>query len=150
MSSYFHKCSRILGLFTLVVWCCPSLAQTFVYVEPDNPACPVMAVPPAAPPKKVAIGETVAGAIKVGCSFKEGSYTVTLSATDPSAIFSPKTFLVNFGRLAGNGDGDGAFAVKFATAGEQTITATITSNMGSPPVRGRFASSTNLINVARP
>jgi hypothetical protein len=148
MSSYFHKCSRILGLFTLVVWCCPSLAQTFIYVEPDNPACPVIAVPPAAPPKKVAIGENVAGAIKVGCSFKEGSYTVTLSATDPSAIFSPKTFLVNFGNLAGKGDG--AFAVKFATAGEQTITATITSNMGSPPVRGRFASSTNLINVARP
>jgi hypothetical protein len=91
MSSYFHKCSRILGLFTLVVWCCPSLAQTFIYVEPDNPACPVIAVPPAAPPKKVAIGENVAGAIKVGCSFKEGSYTVTLSATDPSAIFSRRS-----------------------------------------------------------
>lgn len=150
MRSYFRKCSKILGSFTLAVWCCPGLAQTFVYVEPDNPACPVIAAPPPAPPKKVAIGETVAGAIKVSCSFKEGSYTVTLSATDPSAIFSPKTFLVNFGSLAGNGHGAGAFTVKFATAGEQTITATITSNMGSPPVRGRFASSTNLINVARP
>ena len=148
MRSYFRKCSKILGSFTLAVGCCPILAQTFIYVEPDNPACPVIAVPPSAPPKRVAMGETVAGAIKVGCSFKEGSYTVTLGATDPSALFSPKTFLVNFGSLAGHGHG--AFTVKFATAGEQTITATITSNMGSPPVRGRFVSFTNLISVARP
>lgn len=146
MYTQFRKCLRILGLSALVVWCCPCLSQTFVYAEPDNPACPVIAALPQAPPKKVATGDTVAGAIKVSCGFKEGSYTVTLNATDPRATFSPKTFLVNFGSLSGNG----AFAVKFATAGEQTITATITSNMGSPPVLGRFASFTNRINVAPP
>lgn len=138
--------SQTLGLLALVIWCEQGLAQTFVYVEPDNPACPRIVPPPPAPPKVVKSGVAVAGALRVGCGFREGSYTVILNTTDPNATISPKTFLVNFGSLAGSG----GFAVKFATEGEQTISATITSNMGSPAVLGRFASFTNVVNVVRP
>ncbi len=158
MRLQFHKCleflgsapvfgmSRVLSLLGLLVWGCQALAQTFVYVEPDNPSCPVIAQPPPSAPQTVRSGVSVAGALKVGCGFSEGSYTVILNATDPNASFSPKSFLVNFGSLVGTG----VFAVKFSTAGEQTISANITSNMGSPPLRGKFTSFTNVVTVVRP
>ena len=79
----------------------------------------------------------------MACGFHDGSYTVILHSTDPGATFSPKTFLVNFGRLVGKG----VFAVTFATVGVQSVSTTITSNMGSPAVRGHFASAANEFNV---
>jgi hypothetical protein len=127
-------------------WCGQSLAQNFVYVEPNNPSCPTIGSPTAASPKVIRINAASSGDIRVSCGFTEGSYTVTLSATDPNATFSPRTFLVNFGNLAG----PGRFSVKFATLGEQMIFATITSNMGSPVLIGKFASANNVINVVAP
>ena len=88
----------------------------------------------------------MAGSIGVACGFERGSYTVTLNSTDPDATFSPKTFLVNFGRMAGNG----VYAVTFSTVGVQSVSAAITSNMGSPPVRGRFVSSSSEFNIVSP
>jgi hypothetical protein len=85
----------------------------------------------------------VPGRIHVGCGFDRGSYTVTLRSTDPGATFSPATFLVNFGRLVGQG----AFAVTFSTAGVQRVSAAITSNMGSPPVQGQFFSPAGTFEV---
>ena len=80
------------------------------------------------------------------CGFDNGSYTVTMNSTDPSATFSPKTFIVNFGRIVGNG----AFTVTFSTVGVHSVSAAITSNMGSPAVRGHFASRANEFNVVNP
>ena len=91
-------------------------------------------------------GVPVPGSISVACGFEQGSYTVTLSSSDPGATFSPKTFVVNFGRIVGNG----VFAVTFATVGVQSVSTTISSNMGSPAVRGRFASPANEFNVVDP
>ena len=85
----------------------------------------------------------MSGSINVACGFENGSYTVTLNSTDPGAAFSPKTFLVNFGRIVGNG----VFAVTFSTVGAQSVSTTITSNMGSPAVRGHFASPASEFNV---
>jgi hypothetical protein len=138
--------SKFLGAATLAIWGSQVGAQTFVYVEPNNPACPVIAVSPEPIPKTVKSGVSVPGSIRVRCSFTEGSYTVTLSSTDPNATFLPKTFLINFGSVSGTG----AFSAKFATAGEQTIFATFTSNMGSPVLLGRFVSTNNIVNVVGP
>ncbi len=80
------------------------------------------------------------------CGFDQGSYTVTLNSTDPGATFLPKTFLVNFGRIVGNG----AYTVRFSTEGVYSVSAAITSNMGSPAVRGQFASAANEFNVVNP
>jgi len=82
----------------------------------------------------------------VDCGFENGSYTVTLSASDPGARFAPASFLVNFGRLSGSG----AFTVTFSTPGEQSVTAAITPNMGSPVPRGRFASADDRFRVVPP
>ena len=82
----------------------------------------------------------------MACGFEHGSYTVNLNSTDPGATFSPKTFLVNFGRIVGTG----VFAVTFSTVGVQSVSTTITSNMGSPPVRGNFASRASEFNVVNP
>jgi hypothetical protein len=120
--------------------------QTFHYVEPGVAACPAAPGPPTAAPKAVPRGVPMSGSISVACGFDQGSYTVTLNSTDPGATFIPKTFIVNFGRVAGNG----VFAVTFSTIGVQRVTTTITSNMGSPAVRGRFASSANEFNVVNP
>jgi len=79
----------------------------------------------------------------VACGFGQGSYTVTLNATDPGAVLSPKTFVVNFGRLVGSN----AFTVTFSQVGVQSVSATITSNMGSPAVGGRFVSPANEFEV---
>ena len=86
------------------------------------------------------------GSIRVGCEFDQGSYTVTLNSIDPSATFLPKTFLVNFGRIVGKG----AFAVAFSTARMHSLSAAITSNMGSPAVPGYFASPVNQFIVVNP
>ena len=72
--------------------------------------------------------------------------TPYLELTDPSATFSPKTFLVNFGSIGGNG----VFSVTFSTVGVQRVSTTITSNMGSPAVPGYFASPANEFNVVNP
>ena len=57
-----------------------------------------------------------------------------------------KTFVVHFGRIVGSG----VFAVTFSTVGEQRVSTTITSNMGSPAVRGHFASAASEFNVVNP
>jgi hypothetical protein len=146
MRFQFGKYSKSFGAVAVALWCSHGFAQSFVYIEPNNPSCPVIAAAPQAAPKTVKTGVSVPGIIRVSCSFREGSYTVSLNSTDPNATFSPKTFLVNFGSLSG----PGTFTVKFATAGEQTIFATFTSNMGSPVLLGRFVSSNNVINVVTP
>lgn len=120
--------------------------QNFYYVEPGVASCPAPPAPTTAAAKSVSVGAPVSGRINVACGFDKGSYTVSLNSTDPGATFSPKTFLVNFGRIVGNG----AYAVTFATVGMQTVSATITSNMGSPAVRGHFASPANGFNVVNP
>ena len=121
-------------------------AQSFHYVEPGVPTCPLAPAPTRAAPKAVARGVAVPGRIQVSCGFDQGSYTVSLSSTDRDATFFPKTFLVNFGRVVGNG----TFAVTFSTVGIQSVSTTITSNMGSPAVRGYFASQANQFNVVNP
>ena len=120
--------------------------QSFYYVEPGVASCPAAPAPTTATPRAVPRGVPVPGGINVACGFDKGSYTVTLNSTDPSATISPKTFLVNFGRIVGNG----VFAVTFSTLGVQSVSTTITSNMGSPAVRGHFASPAHEFNVVMP
>jgi hypothetical protein len=121
----------------------PGHGQTFYYVEAGVASCPVPPVSTTAAPKAISRGIAVPGRIHVSCGFDQGSYTVTLNSTDPGAAFSPKTFLVNFGRVVGNG----AFAVTFSTVGVQSVSTTITSNMGSPAVKGSFVSPANEFNI---
>lgn len=135
---------RTLVFFSCVVACAQAFCQSLYYTEPGNASCPAHPAQKAAAPKKVQSGAVVPGSISVSCGLGKGSYTVTLNSSDPGATFSPKSFLVNFGSLAG----DGAFTVTFATAGVQIISANITSNMGSPAVPGRFASA-NEFDVVR-
>jgi hypothetical protein len=140
---------RILVLLACAIGSVQGFCQSLYYVESGNAACPARCsptadAPTAVAPKKVRIGASVSGSISVSCGFGGGSYTVTLNSTDPGAKFSPKSFLVNFGSISG----DGVFTVTFATAGVQTISAAITSNMGSPAVLGRFSSVTNEFDVS--
>lgn len=137
---------RALLPFAFAVGAQTGACQSFVYVEPGVASCPAAPAPAVAAVKTVQRGSPVSGSIRVTCGFGQGSYTVTLNATDPSATFSPKSFLVNFGRLVGSG----AFTVTFATVGVQSLSATITSNMGSPVVRGHFASAVSGFNVVQP
>jgi hypothetical protein len=138
-------CRRLVGLFFSLG---PALAQgqNFYYVEPGLASCPAAPAPSAAAPQKVTKGAVVPGRISVKCGFDQGSYTVSLSSSDPGAAFSPKTFVVNFGQVVGKG----TFAVRFSTVGVQTVSATITSNMGSPAVRGQFLSPGNEFDVVTP
>ena len=129
-----------------LTWSQQSFGQNFFYVEPGNAACPVVSPPAPAAPKMVKSGIAISGSISVGCGFDKGSYTVTLNASDPMAAFSPKSFLVNFGSISG----PTTFTVTFATVGNHSISAIITSNMGSPVVPGRFSSFTNEFTVERP
>jgi hypothetical protein len=122
--------------------CC----QSFYYVEPGVASCPAAPAPTTAAPKAVRRGVPTSGSISVACGFDQGSYTVSLNSTDPGATFSPKTFLVNFGHIVGTG----VFAVTFSTVGVQSVSATITSNMGSPAVRGHFTSPANQFKVVQP
>jgi hypothetical protein len=133
-------------LLVLLMASQPSLGQNFFYVEPGNPACPVVSPPAPTAPKAVKSGVAIPGSVRVGCGFDKGSYTVNLNASDPMAAFSPKSFLVNFGRISG----PAKFTVTFATVGTHTISATITSNMGSPAVPGRFSSWMTEFAVVRP
>jgi len=121
----------------------PCNGQMFYYVEAGLASCPAPPVPTTAAPKAVSRGIAVPGRIHVSCGFDQGSYTVTLNSTDPDATFSPKTFLVNFGRVVGNG----TFAVTFSTVGIQSVWTTITSNMGSPAAKGHFVSPANEFNI---
>lgn len=121
-------------------------AQTFHYIDPGVARCPRAPAATVAAPKAVARGVAVPGRIHVNCGFDQGSYTVSLSSTDRGATFSPRTFVVNFGRIVGNG----TFAVTFSTVGIQSVSTTITSNMGSPAARGYFASPANQFNVVDP
>jgi len=120
--------------------------QSFHYVEPGVASCPAAPARTTAAPKAVPRGVAQSGSIRVACGFDKGSYTVTLNSTDPAATFSPKTFVVNFGRIVGNG----VFAVTFSTLGVQSVSTTITSNMGSPAVHGRFVSPADEFNVVNP
>jgi hypothetical protein len=124
----------------------PGRGQSFYYMEPGVAGCPTVPAPTTAAPKAVSRGVAVPGRIHVGCGFDQGSYTVMLNSTDPGATFSPKTFVVNFGRVAGNG----VFSVTFSTMGVQSVSTAITSNMGSPVVRGQFVSPGNTFNVVNP
>ena len=137
---------RALFLFAFAVGAQQAAGQSFVYVEPGIASCPAAPALTAAAAKTVQRGAPVSGSIGVTCGFDKGSYTVTLNSTDPGATFSPKTFLVNFGRIVGSG----AFAVTFSTVGVQSVSTTITSNMGSPAVRGHFTSPANEFNVVNP
>lgn len=55
----------------------------------------------------------------------------------------PQRFLVNFGRVVGNG----AFAVAFRTVGVQSVSTAINLNLGSPAVEGQFLSPANESNI---
>jgi len=134
---------KALLVIAMAVGGVPGHGQDFYYVEAGVASCPVAPAPTTAAPKAVSRGMAVPGRIHVSCGFDQGSYTVTLNSTDPGATFSPKTFLVNFGRVVGNG----VFAVTFSTVGVQSVSATITSNMGSPAVNGHFLSSANEFNI---
>jgi len=117
--------------------------QNLYYVEAGVASCPAAPAAGSAAPKAVPRGVALQGSVSVACGFDQGSYTVTLDSTDPSASFAPKSFLVNFGRVVGKG----VFAVTFSTLGVHRVSATITSNMGSPAVRGYFASHADAFKV---
>jgi hypothetical protein len=137
---------RTLLLITLAAGARQAAGQNFVYVEPGNASCPAVPASTAAAPRPVQRGAVVSGTLGVSCGFDQGSYTVTLNSTDPGASLSPKTFLVNFGRVVGNG----AFTVTFSTLGVHRVSAAITSNMGSPAVPGHFASAAHTFDVVLP
>ena len=137
-------CRAVLA-FAFAVGAQQAACQSFVYVEPGLATC--SAVPSStAAAKTVQRGAPVPGSIRVSCGFDQGSYTLNLSSTDPSASFSPTSFLVNFGRIVGNG----VFAVRFSTLGVHSVSVAITSNMGSPAVQGRFVSPANEFIVVNP
>jgi hypothetical protein len=141
-----HAIARTLVVGALSVVGAASHAQNLYYADPGLASCRPVPAPTTAAPKVVVRGVAVPGRIHVGCGFDQGSYTVSLNATDPAATFAPKTFIVNFGRVVGNG----TFAVTFSTPGVQRVTATITSNMGSPAVQGRFVGPDSRFNVVNP
>ena len=133
-------------VFALAVGSEHAFCQSFFYVEPGVASCPAAPAPTTAALRAVPRDVPISGSISVACGFESGSYTVTLNSTDPGATFSPKSFLVNFGRIVGNG----AFAVRFSTVGVQGVSTTITSNMGSPTVKGHFVSRASEFNVVHP
>ncbi len=130
--------------FTLVFGVQPVLCQGLVYVEPGLAACPAPPVAKAA--KTVLQGAAVSGSLRVSCGFAEGSYTVTLHSSDLGASISPRTMLINFGRVVGKG----IYTVRFSALGLHSVSAAITSNMGSPAVQGYFASDGNEFQVVQP
>lgn len=118
--------------------------QDLYYVEPQAASCPRLPDPQSeATPRPVVAGAPVRGRIHLRCGLDHGSYTVTLSSTDPSATFAPKTFIVNFGQFVGKSD----YVVTFATAGVHRITAAVTSNMGSPAAAGQFVGADTTFRV---
>ena len=135
---------RALLPFTAVLGAQPGLCQSLVYVEPGVASCPAPPVATAA--KSVQRGAAVSGILRVSCGFAEGSYTVTLNSSDPGATISPKTMLINFGRVVGKG----TYTIRFSALGLHSVSAAITSNMGSPAVQGHFASAGNEFLVVQP
>lgn len=131
-------------LLALAVGALQAMGQTLVYVEPGIASCP--AVPAATAPKTVQLGAPIVVSLLVSCGFDQGSYTVSLNSSDSAATVAPKTLLINFGRVAGTG----SYTVKFSTAGVQTLSAAITSNMGSPAVRGQFVGAVPEYRVVQP
>lgn len=121
----------------------PSHGQTLQYVEPGLASCPPLPAASKLKPTPVARGRAVPGRLVVRCGFRDGSYTITLVSSDPAATLSPRSFLVNFGKLASTG----AFSVTFATDGLQQVSATVHPNMGSPPAPGRFEGTDNRFKV---
>ena len=134
------------AFFLLALAACSTHAvgQNFYYLEPGLASCPQPE--PKITARTLEIGKTTSGKVIVQCGFEAGSYTVILNSSDPDAIFSPKTFIINFGRVVGTA----AFTVSFSTVGVQSVSTVISSNMGSPPVRGQFVSPNNAFNVVRP
>jgi hypothetical protein len=116
--------------------------QTLQYIEPGVAGCPAAPVS-AATPTPVAAGAPVSGRLIVSCGLDQGSYTVSLGSTDPRATFAPKTLLVNFGRVVG----PGTYVVTFSTPGLHGVSASVTSNMGSPAPRGSFVSADGAFEV---
>jgi hypothetical protein len=135
---------RTLFQLALLLGASPGICQSLVYTEPGVASC--SALRPETAARTVQRGVPVSGSVRVTCGFAEGSYTVTLNSTDPEAAFSPKTMLVNFGRLVGSG----TFTVRFSTTGLHSVSAAISSNMGSPALRGRFSGGDNKFNVMPP
>ena len=138
-------CARLL-VAALAVLAGHGHCQDFYYVEPGVASCPAAPKPIEAAPQSVARGIPLSGRIRVDCGFSQGSYTVTLNSSDPSATIAPKSFLVNFGRIVGSG----VFAVTFSSVGLQSVSTSITSNMGSPAVQGHFVSRSNEFKVVSP
>jgi len=134
---------KLLLVVAMAAFGVPCHGQDFHYVEAGIVSCPAAPAPTTASPKEVLRGMATPGRIHVHCGFDQGSYTVTVNSTDPGATVSPKTFLVNFGRVVGNG----VFAVTFQTVGVQSVSTTITSNMGSPAVKGQFLSPANEFDI---
>lgn len=135
---------RALLPLTVLLGAQPGLCQSLVYVEPGVASCPAPPVATAA--KTVKQGAAVSGSLRVSCGFAEGSYTVTLNSSDSGATITPKTMLINFGRVVGTG----TYTVRFSTLGLQHVSASITSNMGSPAVPGYFASAGSGFLVVQP
>lgn len=135
---------RALLLLLLASGAWPALCQSLVYAEAGVATCP--AVPVATATKTLQLGTPVSGSLRVSCGFAQGSYTVILNSSDPGAAISPKTMLVNFGRLAGKG----TYTVRFSTLGLHRVSADITPNMGSPAVQGYFASAGNELYIVQP
>jgi hypothetical protein len=138
--------ARALALGALALAAQHAAGQHFVYVEPGVAACPAAPARTGGAATTVQRGAAVRGSIAVSCGFEQGSYTVSLNSTDAGASFAPKTFLVNFGRVVGSG----TYTVTFSSPGVHSISVVITSNMGSPVVRGRFVSAASEFNVAGP
>jgi hypothetical protein len=63
-------------LLVLLIGAQQSFGQDFFYVEPGNPACPVVSAPAPAPAKMVKSGVAILGSIRVGCGFDKGSYKI--------------------------------------------------------------------------
>ncbi len=138
-----RACGGVAIAMALTVAAPAGQGPTLHDVEPGVASCPEPAEPDTTAAKPVPPGVALRGRLHVRCGFGAGSYTVTLVSTDPGATFAPKTFLVNFGRIAG----DGGFLVTFSNPGVHAVSASITANMGSPAVPGRFASADNRFEV---
>jgi hypothetical protein len=134
--------SRFLVVVAFVSLSSISFALNFVYFAP--PACNVSVAPPVVPPIEIATGSEATGRVTVLCGLNTGTYTITVSSTDPSAIITPNSFTIT------NGVGGGPYTVRFQTLGAQSMSATIVANAGSPAAVGLLDSSRTTFNVVRP
>lgn len=95
-------------------------------MQHNHALCPVRFAPTVVAPKKVQSGATVPGSISFSCGFGKGPYTVALSSTNSGSTFSPKSFLVNFGNMAGDGRFNSTLRLLCATAHSAVGTGAIT------------------------